>query len=46
MVKLLFGEMAMLLLEGVMTSNETLIKAGFHFKYTELKGAISSCIKG
>ena len=46
LVKLLFGEMAMLLLEGVKTSNETLIKAGFYFKYTELKGAISSCIKG
>jgi uncharacterized protein (TIGR01777 family) len=45
-VKLLFGEMAMLLLEGVKTSNETLIKAGFKFKYTELKAAISSCTKG
>ncbi len=46
MVKLLFGEMAILLLEGVKTSNETLIKAGFKFKYTELKAAISSCTKG
>jgi len=46
MVKILFGEMAMLLLEGVKTSNETLLQAGFKFKYTDLKAAISSCTKG
>lgn len=45
LVKILFGEMAMLLLEGVKTSNKTLLNAGFQFKYSELEEAISSCIK-
>ena len=43
MVKLLFGEMSMLLLEGVNASPKKLVQAGFSFKYTDLKAAISSC---
>lgn len=46
MVKLLFGEMSMLLLEGVEASHEKLTKAGFTFKHTELKEAISSLNEG
>ena len=46
MVKLLFGEMAMLLLEGVQASHEKLLKAGFTFKHTDLKEAISSLNEG
>jgi len=46
MVKLLFGEMSMLLLEGVQASHEKLAKAGFTFKHTELKEAISSLNEG
>ncbi len=46
MVKLLFGEMSMLLLEGVQASHEKLTHAGFTFKHTELKEAISSLNKG
>jgi uncharacterized protein (TIGR01777 family) len=46
MVKLLFGEMAMLLLEGVQASHEKLAKAGFKFKHTDLKEAISSLNEG
>ena len=42
MVKLLFGEMSMLLLEGVQASHEKLTKAGFTFQHTDLKEAISS----
>ena len=42
MVKLLFGEMSMLLLEGVQASHEKLSKAGFTFQHTDLKEAISS----
>jgi uncharacterized protein len=42
MVKLLFGEMSMLLLEGVEASHEKLTQAGFTFQHTELKEAISS----
>jgi len=44
MVKLLFGEMSMLLLEGVQASHEKLTKAGFTFKHTDLKEAISSLL--
>ena len=46
MVKLLFGEMAMLLLEGVQASHEKLAKAAFTFKHTDLKEAISSLNEG
>ena len=46
MVKLLFGEMSMLLLEGVQASHEKLTKAGFTFKHTDLKEAISSLNEG
>jgi len=46
MVKLLFGEMSMLLLEGVQASHEKLAKAGFTFKHTDLKEAISSLNAG
>ena len=42
MVKLLFGEMSMLLLEGVEASHEKLTQAGFIFHHTDLKEAISS----
>ena len=42
MVKLLFGEMSMLLLEGVEASHEKLTKAGFRFQHSDLKEAISS----
>ncbi len=46
MVKLLFGEMSMLLLEGVQASHEKLTKEGFTFKHTDLKEAISSLNEG
>jgi uncharacterized protein (TIGR01777 family) len=46
MVKLLFGEMSMLLLEGVQASHEKLTKAGFTFQHTDLNEAISSLNKG
>ena len=42
MVKLLFGEMSMLLLEGVQASHKKLTQAGFTFQHTDLKEAISS----
>lgn len=44
-VKLLFGEMSMLLLEGVKASPEKLIQAGFTFQHSDLEEAITSLHK-
>lgn len=42
LMQLLFGEMAVLLLEGVKVSNEKLISTGFHFDYPTLPEAIDA----
>jgi hypothetical protein len=39
-MKLLFGEMSSILLEGSRVSSEKLMNAGYKFKYPELKGAL------
>ncbi len=41
----LFGEMALMLLNGVRASNEKIIEKGFHFKHTTLKEALNDLLK-
>jgi hypothetical protein len=41
----LFGEMALMLLNGVRSSNEKITNAGFVFKFTNLKDALRNLLK-
>jgi NAD dependent epimerase/dehydratase family enzyme len=41
----LFGEMALMLLNGVRASNEKIKETGFVFKFTNLKEALSDLLK-
>ncbi len=43
-MKILFGEMADILLEGSRVSTEKILTAGFCFRYTELKGALENLL--
>jgi len=40
MVKLIFGKMSVIILKGSRVSCEKIIKAGFGFKFTNLKNAL------
>jgi uncharacterized protein (TIGR01777 family) len=44
MLKLLFGEMASIILEGSRVSNKKLLESGFKFKYDKLKGAFDDLV--
>ena len=44
MLKLVFGEMANVLLEGSRVSNQNLMKAGFQLKYTSLSEALREIV--
>lgn len=44
-MKLMFGEMAIILLNGSRVSSEKIQKAGFKFKYPNLKSALSDLLK-
>ena len=44
-MKLIFGELAVVLLEGSRTSSEKLHKAGFQFKFPDLKNALEDLFK-
>jgi len=43
-MKILFGEMADILLEGSRVSTEKILTAGFCFRYNELKGALENLL--
>ena len=43
-LKLLFGEMANVLLEGSRVSNQKIINNGFHFQYTTLSEALMGIV--
>jgi len=45
-MKLMFGELSVVLLEGSRTSSEKLQKTGFKFKFTDLKDALKDLLKG
>lgn len=45
-LKLLLGEMALMLIEGSRVSNEKIRSAGYNFRYPVLDGALSSILKG
>ena len=42
-IKLMYGEMANVILEGSRVSNARLVKKGFVFKYPDLKSALLNC---
>lgn len=44
-LKLLFGEMAILLLKGMKASNKKIISTGFTFKYENLKDALKDVLR-
>ncbi len=44
-MKLLYGEMANVLLRGVRASNQRLLNTGFRFKFPELKPALEAIVK-
>lgn len=44
-MKLLYGEMANVLLRGVRASNQKLLNTGFRFKFPELKPALGAIVK-
>lgn len=44
-MKLLYGEMANVLLRGVRASNQRLLNTGFRFKFPELKQALEAIVK-
>ena len=44
-MKLMFGELSVVLLEGSRTSSEKLQKTGFKFKFTDLKEALKDLLK-
>lgn len=44
-MKLLYGEMANVLLLGSRASNQRLLETGFRFKFPELKGALEAVVK-
>ncbi|RZJ50928.1 MAG: TIGR01777 family protein [Chryseobacterium sp.] len=44
-MKLIFGELSVVLLEGSRTSSEKLQKTGFQFKFTDLKDALKDLLK-
>lgn len=44
-MKLLYGEMAYVLLRGVRASNQRLLNTGFRFKFPELKPALGALVK-
>lgn len=44
-MKLMFGEMSVILLEGSRTSSEKLKNAGFKFKFPDLKNALKDLLK-
>ncbi|HTL83040.1 MAG TPA: TIGR01777 family oxidoreductase [Bacteroidia bacterium] len=46
LLKLLLGEMAVIVLEGSRVSNEKLLKAGFEFKYDKIGKALTNLING
>lgn len=43
-LKLFVGEMAVILLEGSKVSSQKIVVAGFKFKYTTIKNALTACI--
>ena len=43
-LKLVFGEMSLMLLEGSRVSSEKIRQAGFHFRFTELLGALDNLL--
>lgn len=45
MLRWMFGEMALMLLNGVRASNEKITQAGFVFKFTDLKAALMDLLK-
>lgn len=44
-LKLIFGEMSAVVLEGSRVSNEKLIQAGFEFKHTEIESCLKDLLK-
>ena len=44
-MKLIFGEMAAILLKGSKVSAEKILVTGFTFKYTDLKNALTDLLK-
>ncbi len=44
-MKLIFGEMAAILLKGSKVSAEKILAAGFTFKYPDLKSAFTDILK-
>ncbi|SUX42871.1 DUF1731 domain-containing protein [Chryseobacterium indoltheticum] len=44
-LKLMFGELADILLQGSRASSEKIIKAGFDFKFPVLEGALEDLLK-
>jgi len=44
LLKILFGEMSILLLKGVKVSNEKIKNSGFEFHYTELESALKNVL--
>ena len=44
-MKVLFGEMADILLQGSRVSSEKIIMAGFSFRYAELEGALRNLLE-
>jgi NAD dependent epimerase/dehydratase family enzyme len=45
LLRFLFGEMSMIVLEGSRISSEKIIKEGFQFKFPELKKALEDLFK-
>ena len=45
MLRWVFGEMALMLLNGVRASNDKITERGFVFKFTNLKDALSDLLK-
>lgn len=44
-IKLIFGEMSEILLNGIRVSSDKLIKAGYKFKFPSIKNALSDLLK-
>jgi NAD dependent epimerase/dehydratase family enzyme len=43
-MRMMYGEMSIILLNGVKASNDKILKTGFHFKYTNLEEALQETL--